>query len=163
MPIDPRELRQALGCFATGITVITTRDPLQDQPIGITANSFNAVSLDPPLVLFSLARGAYSLQAFLEAGHFAVNVLSDHQGELSGRFARTSSDKWRGLAYEDWGSGCPILSGCAANFDCRTRYTHDGGDHVIFVGEVLQMACHPENEPLLYYQGRYRHLAKDAL
>jgi flavin reductase (DIM6/NTAB) family NADH-FMN oxidoreductase RutF len=92
--IDPREFRSALGCFPTGVTIITTLDP-RGQTIGITANSFNSVSMDPPLILFSLARGAYSMRAFLSTDHFAVNVLSLEQADLSTRFAKASADKWR--------------------------------------------------------------------
>ena len=157
-PLDPKALRQALGCFATGVTVITTLDH-KDRPVGVTANSFNAVSLDPPLVLFSLDRRAHSLWAFLSAQHFAVNVLAADQGALSDRFARASAEKWQQVDYRRWDSGCPILPGCAANFDCSIRYTHNGGDHVIFVGEVTALACDPARPPLLFHGGRYGALA----
>src|SRR5215510_14355546 len=104
--IDPREFRSALGCFPTGVTIITTLDP-RGQTIGITANSFNSVSMDPPLILFSLARGAYSMAAFLSTDHFAVNVLSLAQADLSTRFAVASADKWSELHFDLWDSGCP--------------------------------------------------------
>ena len=156
--IDPREFRSALGCFPTGVTIITTIDP-RGQCIGITANSFNSVSMDPPLILFSLARGAYSMRSFLSTDHFAVNVLSLEQAELSTRFAKASADKWAAIDFELWDSGCPILPGCAANFECRTEHTYDGGDHVIFVGRVERFSIYPDNEPLLFFRGAYRSLA----
>ena len=161
-PLDPKALRQALGCFATGVTVITTLDH-KARPVGVTANSFSSVSLEPPLVLFSLGRQALSLWAFLSTHHFAVNVLAADQSELSNRFARASVEKWSEIAYERWDSGCPILPGCAASFECEIRYTHNGGDHVIFVGEILRMACDPERPPLLFHGGRYGALAAPEL
>jgi flavin reductase (DIM6/NTAB) family NADH-FMN oxidoreductase RutF len=112
--------------------------------------------MDPPLILFSLSRGAYSLRAFLSTDHFAVNVLSLEQAELSRRFATASADKWAELTFEIWDSGCPILPGCAANFECRTEHTYDGGDHVIFVGRVIRMRHDPAIKPLLFHQGQYR-------
>lgn len=153
--IDPREFRSALGCFPTGVTIITTLDPRGDS-IGITANSFNSVSMDPPLILFSLGRKAYSMRAFLSTDHFAVNVLSMDQLHLSNRFARPSEDKWAEVHFELWDSGVPILPHCAANFECRTEHTYDGGDHVIFVGRVIRMRHDPAIKPLLFHQGQYR-------
>ena len=157
MPLDPREFRNSLGCFATGVTVITTMDH-RGRPIGITANSFNSVSMDPPLVLFSLDRRAYSLRGFRSVQNFAINVLAEHQSALSNRFAMSSSDKWEGVSYETWETGCPILPEAIAKFECKTCHTYMGGDHVIFVGEVVRMAYQPMGKPLLYYQGKYRSL-----
>jgi flavin reductase (DIM6/NTAB) family NADH-FMN oxidoreductase RutF len=156
--LDPREFRGHLGCFATGVTVITALGH-RGQKLGVTANSFNSVSLDPPLVLFSLDRRAYSLWDFLSTGHFAVNVLAEDQAELSTRFARPRSDKWSGIRWATWDHGCPILLGCHANFECSIAYTHAGGDHVIFVGQVERMGSDAEKAPLLYYRGGYRSLA----
>ena len=153
--MDLEEFKTALGCFATGITIITAVGPHREL-IGITANSFNSVSMDPPLVLFSLNRRAYSLRAFLSTQAFAVNVLREEQEELSGRFARALEDKWSGVDYETWETGCPILGGTLASFDCKTRHTYHGGDHVIFVGEVIRMKHDPEGKPLVFYQGRYQ-------
>lgn len=158
--LDPREFRNALGCFATGVTIITAVGA-RGQLLGITANSFNSVSLDPPLVLFSLDRKALSLWDFLSTGHFAVNVLAGHQAELSTRFARALVDKWSGVAWTTWDYECPILEGCHANFECSIAYTYTGGDHVIFVGRVERMHVDHEAPPLLYYRGRYRSLAAD--
>lgn len=157
METHEREFRNALGCFATGVTIVTALDP-DGRFIGITANSFSSVSLDPPLVLFSLARRAYSFEAFRRSRHFAVNVLAADQAELSGTFATPMSDKWEGVDYEIWDTDCPIIKGALAQFECRTVSTHDGGDHVIFIGAVERMAYEPDREPLLYYQGRYREL-----
>ena len=155
--LEAQAFRRALGCFATGITVVTAVAP-SGELLGITANSFNSVSLDPPLVLFSLHRAAYSLGAFTDGGHFAVNILSEAQRDLSQRFAMALVDKWIGVDYEIWETGAPILKGCIASFECRTRALYDGGDHVIFLGEVLRLRCHMEGRPLLYYRGGYRGL-----
>lgn len=155
--LDPRELRDHLGCFPTGVTVITARGA-RGQALGITANSFNSVSLDPPLVLFSLDRRAGSIWDFLSTGHFAVNVLAEDQAEVSARFARALTDKWSGVAWEVWDHGCPILKGCHANFECSIAYTHSGGDHVILVGQVERMRRDDAKRPLLYYRGAYRRL-----
>jgi flavin reductase (DIM6/NTAB) family NADH-FMN oxidoreductase RutF len=157
--LDAEAFRSALGCFATGITVVTAVGP-SGELLGITANSFNSVSLDPPLVLFSLHRAAYSLGAFTDSGHFVVNILGEDQRELSARFAMALVDKWSGVDYEVWDTGAPILKGCLAAFECRTRANYDGGDHVIFLGEVLRLRCAVDGRPLLYFRGRYRGLAE---
>lgn len=154
MAIDPQDYRNALGCFVTGITVITTVTA-ESERIGLTANSFNSVSLDPPLVLFSLARGALSLPAFERAEHFAVNVLREGQVELSNNFARSSPDKWNGVETHTGSTGCPLLPGCAAVFECRKYAAYDGGDHVIFVGEVIEIEADHDAEPLVYHRGQY--------
>ena len=158
--LDSLSFRSALGCFATGITIVTALTP-SGEPLGLTANSFNSVSLDPPLVLFSLNRAAYSLGSFQEGGHFAVNVLRENQRDLSARFATTSIDKWSGVDFETWETGCPILAGSLAIFECRTRALHDGGDHVIFLGEVLRLRCDLGGRPLVYFRGVYRALDVD--
>lgn len=155
--VDQRAFREALGCFATGVTIVTTLDPA-GRLLGITANSFSSVSLDPPLVLFSLARKAYSFEAFRQSRHFAVNVLAADQSELSDTFARALADKWAGVAFEVWDTDCPIIIGALAQFECRTVSTHDGGDHVVFIGAVERMAFDPDKQPLLFYRGRYREL-----
>ena len=159
--VDPGEFRNHLGCFPTGVTIITALGP-RGQLLGITANSFNSVSLDPPLVLFSLDRSAYSLWDFLSTGHFAVNILAEDQHELSSRFARSMSDKFTGVDVETWDYGCPILAHCHANFECSIAYTYAGGDHVIFVGQVERMACDTDKRPLLYYRGAYHRLPSPA-
>jgi len=157
---DPRKLRDALGTFATGVTIVTTLGP-GGEPVGFTANSFGSVSLDPPLVLFSLSKQAQSLRAFQSASAFAVNVLSEDQQALSDRFATSSTDKWKDVAHETWQLGVPILSDSLASFECEYRYTYDGGDHVIFVGEVKRMDRREAGRPLVYHIGRYRRLAPE--
>ena len=156
MSIDIRDFRRALGNFATGITVVTTGSPAVGM-IGITANSFNSVSLDPPLVLFSLDRRAYSLPAFHSAGHFAINILAHDQRHLSVIFATPLIDKWENVHYELWDTGCPILTDTLASFECKTQHIYDGGDHLIFVGRVQKMRA-GSGVPLLFYRGAYHHL-----
>jgi len=158
--IDPKALRKALGCFATGVTVVTGLGA-NGEKLGVTASSFNSVSMDPPLVLFSLNRRAYSMPHFLESGHFAVNVLREDQKGLADRFATPLADKWDGIGFEIWDFGCPILSEALANFECRTRYAYDGGDHVIFVGEIERMRADAEGHPLLFYRGRYQSIDRE--
>lgn len=155
--VNQREFRNALGCFATGVTVITGRGA-NDELVGITANSFSSVSMDPPLVLFSLGRGAYSMRAFICARNFAVNVLGSDQRELSQRFSTALIDKWAGVEYFLTESACPLLAGALARFECSMEHTYDGGDHVIFVGRVLHFEYRPEGPPLIYYRGRYAEL-----
>lgn len=155
VPFDPRTFRSALGAFATGVTIITTRGP-KGELIGNTASSFNSVSLEPPLVLWSLSRTAFSFKAYLAADHFAVNVLREGQEDISARFAKPLGEKWNGIEHETWETGCPILPGALAIFECRTAYTYQGGDHVIFVGEVVNFDHDPEGKPLLFWRGGYR-------
>ena len=159
--MDSAEFRTALGCFATGVTVVTAVGP-RGEHIGITINSFNSVSLDPPLILFSLNRRAYSLRAFISTQAFAVNILRAGQEELSNRFARASEDKWSGVDYEVWDDGCPILTDALASFECQVRHTYHGGDHVIFVGEVTRLRHDPEGQPLLYHRGKYCGVSGDG-
>lgn len=159
MAVDTRALRDAFGCFATGITVVTTVDD-RGEKYGITANSFTSLSLEPPLCLFCLDNKALSFDAFQESRHFAVNVLAQEQEALSSNFARSNVDKWDGIAYEIWTTGAPILPGCVANLECDVEATHEGGDHVIIVGRVREMAYRDGNcRPLLYYKGHYNALS----
>lgn len=146
-----RQFRQALGSFATGVTIVTTSD---GQPIGVTANSFNSVSLDPPLVLWSLARTSGSMDAFRTSGHFAVHILGVHQEDLSGRFARPGTDKFDGIDWREGVAGSPVLKDYSALFECRTVECYDGGDHVIFVGQVENFERR-DVAPLLFHAGRY--------
>ncbi|MDH2328684.1 flavin reductase family protein [Cereibacter sp. SYSU M97828] len=150
---DPRQFRDALGAFATGVTVITTRDAA-GRDVGRTANSFSSVSLSPPMVLWSLARASASHAAFHDATHFAVHVLSAEQADLSARFAGKAEDKFAGLTVARGAAGIPLLHGCTARFECVTRHRYDGGDHVIFVAEVLDFT-HDPAPPLLFHGGRY--------
>ncbi|MDG2482002.1 MAG: flavin reductase family protein [Alphaproteobacteria bacterium] len=148
-----RQLRDALGMFATGVTIITscTRD---DELLGVTCNSFNSVSLDPPMVLFSLSRQAHSLNKFEGCDFFAVNILADNQRDLSDRFARPSLDKWDNVEYETGVTQCPMFTGSLAMFECYTRFHYDGGDHVIFVGEVELCEFSP-SPPLIFHSGQF--------
>lgn len=154
---DARVLRDAMGCFATGVTVVTTRDE-NDQPIGLTANSFTSVSLDPPLILFCLAKASASLERFRAAPHFAVNVLHIGQQPTSGVFARPSSDRFQGVEWETWDSGAPILSNSLASFECDADQVVDAGDHLVFIGRVTRARFEPHRDPLLYFRGKYRRL-----
>jgi flavin reductase (DIM6/NTAB) family NADH-FMN oxidoreductase RutF len=158
---DPHEFREALGAFATGVTVITALGS-RGEPVGFTANSFNSVSLEPPLVLFSLDKQASVLSTFLSTRHFAVNVLREDQRSLSEHFANFKGDRWKDLEYETWETGCPILADALASFECDYRYTYDGGDHVIFVGEVKRMDPRGAGRPLLYFGGAYHRLDPDS-
>ena len=150
---DARRFRNALGAFATGVTIVTTRD-VAGKDVGLTANSFNSVSLEPPMVLWSLAKAARSLPAFLAATHFAVHVLAADQEELSLRFAARGAEKFTGLDLERNAAGVPLLRGCSARFQCRTAFRHEGGDHVIFVGAV-ESFDHSDSPPLVFHGGRY--------
>src|SRR5487761_284644 len=150
-PDDARRFRGALGAFATGVTIVTTRDAA-GKDVGLTANSFNSVSLEPPMVLWSLAKNARSLPAFLAATHFAVHVLAADQEELSLRFAARGAEKFTGLDLERHADGVPLLRGCSARFQCRTAFRHEGGDHVIFVGAV-ESFDQSDRAPLLFHSG----------
>lgn len=148
-----RQFRSALGAFATGVTIVTTRSHA-GVDIGLTANSFNSVSLDPPMVLWSLAKSAKSLPAFLESGYFAVHILSASQEALSLTFATRGAEKFAGIALERGRSGIPLLPGCSARFECRTAFKYEGGDHVVFIGEV-EAFDQFNRTPLLFHGGRY--------
>ena len=148
-----RQFRAALGAFATGVTIVTTRNPAGED-IGLTANSFNSVSLDPPMVLWSLARKSLSLPAFLESGYFAVHVLAAAQEDLSVTFATRGADKFAGLDVTRGAGGIPLIPGCSALFQCKTAFNYEGGDHVIFVGEVQEFE-HFNHPPLVFHSGRY--------
>lgn len=149
-----QDLREAMGCFATGITVVTTRGP-KGELVGITANSFSSVSLDPALVLFSLDRRIYSLSTILSTDRFAIHVLGREQKHISNQFASSMTDKWSGIDYEISEHGCPVLLEALAVFECKTEHTYDGGDHIIFVGRILKMKASSQGEPLIYFRGKY--------
>ncbi len=152
-PLDQRALRNALGAFATGVTIITTR--LADgRVVGLTVNSFASVSLDPPLVLWSQSRTSASFPAFAAAERFVVNVLAENQKDLALQFARSSADKFAGLAYDRGLGDVPILRGTAATFQCRSLKHHDGGDHVIHLGAVEDFVHHSV-APLLFSRGQF--------
>lgn len=150
---DPAEFRKALGRFTTGVTVITTRTG-EGHPVGITANSFNSVSLNPPLVLWSLAKTSRSLDAFSKSKHWAVHILSANQDTLSSRFAKSGENKFEGVATKSGVGDIPLLPDCTACLQCKTTFMYEGGDHVIFVGEVVDFT-HCDAEPLVFHGGRY--------
>jgi flavin reductase (DIM6/NTAB) family NADH-FMN oxidoreductase RutF len=150
---NARELRNALGAFATGVTIITTRSR-DGKPHGITVNSFSSVSLNPPLVLWSSSLYAQSLPAFQEASHFVVNILAFDQIPLSNKFATQNDDKFVDVDHIVPESGAPVLIGAAAHFECRNEFRHYGGDHIIFIGHVERFAY--TNRPtLLFCRGKY--------
>lgn len=158
--LDTRSLRNSLGRYATGVAVVTAVD-LDGHPIGLTVNSFAAVSLEPPLVLWSLANSSKYLEAFREASHYCVNVLAAEQIDVSNRFATWPVDRFAGLAWRAGLGGAPRLDGCCAWFEVRNDVRHDGGDHLIFLGRVEDFGENPELAPLLFHGGRYRRLADD--
>ena len=159
MTVDPTAFRKALGCFATGVTIITTLDAA-GRPVGITANSFTSLSLDPPLVLFCLDRKSSSFEAFHKNKNFMVNILRDTQQELSRTFARSSVDKWNGVAFETWDTGCPVFADSIAAMECSVDEIIEGGDHVILIGKVQRMRFDEGDcQPLLYYRGKYAGVA----
>ncbi len=154
---DPRELRNALGRFATGIAVVMAQDA--EGPMGVTVNSFSSVSLDPPLILFSMARSLYSLSRFEKAEAYTVNILLEGQEDVSNTFARAGEDKFSGVEWGPGVTGAPRLHATLATFECVPYAHYDGGDHVIFVGRVVHLHAEEEGGPLLYYRGSYRLLA----
>lgn len=150
---DARHFRNALSQFATGVTIITTR--LENGSFfGLTASSFNSVSLDPPLVLWSLAQGATSMPLFTGNSHYVINVLSADQAELATRFARRIGNRFEGVDFELSHTGLPILKGVAAWFECHNRSRYPEGDHVIFVGEVERCGVSPQSA-LVFHDGRF--------
>ncbi len=150
---DPQAFRAALGTFTTGVTIITSQGE-DGAPVGITANSFNSVSLNPPLVLWSLSKQARSLPVFSNGKHWNVHVLSIEQEKLSSRFATQGEDKFAEVELDNGISDAPLLQDCTARFQCRTAFQYEGGDHVIFVGEVLAFD-HSDRAPLAFQSGQY--------
>jgi len=157
MSFDDRTFRKALGCFSTGVTVVTTLTP-DGLPVGVTVSSFTSLSLQPPLVMFCLDSKNSFLEAFKASGHFAVNVLRHEQRELSIRFASRLQDRWKGVAFDTATSGAPVLPGCLAHFECSTIDMREGGDHVIFIGRVDRLEHSEAGQPLIYYRGTYAEL-----
>jgi flavin reductase (DIM6/NTAB) family NADH-FMN oxidoreductase RutF len=157
---DPRTLRAALGCFATGVTVVTCIAP-DGRPVGLTANSFTSVSLDPPLLLVCIAKPAGCAEAMTGASHFAVNVLQNEQQPASIRFATRDEDRFGATPWAEGEFGPPILKDSLGVFECERFEVHDGGDHHILVGRVLKASFDESLDPLLYFRGRYRRLHFD--
>jgi flavin reductase (DIM6/NTAB) family NADH-FMN oxidoreductase RutF/pimeloyl-ACP methyl ester carboxylesterase len=154
---DPRILRDALGCFGTGVIIATTVDA-SGAPVGLTANSFTSVSLDPPLVLFCLARTAGSLPHFDAAQSYAVNVLHIGQQPTSMRFAKRGEARFEVTSWEQWETGAPIITGSLASIECTPFARYEAGDHVVFIGQVQRARFEPRRDPLVYFRGKYRRL-----
>jgi len=154
-----RKYRDCLGCFPTGVAIATTISA--DNALhGLTINSFSSVSLEPPLILFSLDRQASSFDAFHHSSHFAINILTETQAALSQQFSLSHMGKWADVSYKAGHySGCPLIEDVMAVLECRKKHLYDGGDHLIFIGEVLHFEIvSPHANPLLYYRGNYREL-----
>jgi flavin reductase (DIM6/NTAB) family NADH-FMN oxidoreductase RutF len=151
--IEPTAFRRALGNFATGVTIVTAIDP-EGTRVGVTANSFSSLSMDPPLILWSSKKDARSSPVFEAAANFAVNILASDQLELSNHFARQQEDKFRGVEWGEGIGGVPILPNCAGRFQCESYDKLDGGDHWIFVGRVIAFDDSGRS-PLCFHQGSY--------
>ena len=151
--IDPAELRRCLGSFVTGVTVITVLDE-SGSPIGMTANSFNSVSLDPPLIVWSLRSNARAFPVYSSASRFVVNILSEDQVEVSNRFAKSGPDQFNGVATTPGIGGLPMIDGCSAYLECRTEATYPGGDHLLFLGRVERIVG-SARKPLAFGAGKY--------
>jgi len=157
MPVSGDEFRRALSQFASGVTIVTTRDAA-GQPLGLTVSAFCSVSLEPPLVLVCVDKKASSYSGFLESRAFVVNILAEDQQELSRRFATKDLKKFEGVLYRAGIEGIPVLEGAVANLECRLVHAYEGGDHTIFVGGVEKTSVREDVLPLLYFRGSYRRL-----
>ena len=151
--LDLTEYRRAMSCFATGVAVVTAVDK-SGAKVGMTINSFNSVSLQPPLVLWSIANDSQSFATFVDAEHFAVNVLAIHQQNICEQFAARGTDKFNGLECSEGIAGVPILPTYSAVFECRAEHRYDVGDHAILVGRVLRFEDR-KTDPLIFYRGHY--------
>ncbi|WP_217807877.1 flavin reductase family protein [Oceanibacterium hippocampi] len=155
--VNASAFREAMGRFVTGVTVVTAMTA-EAGPVGITVNSFNSVSLDPPLVLFSIDRLSQQFGPLIRARRYAVNVLGREQEVLSRIFSLPQADRWNGVGYSETSAGSPYFPEALACFDCEAFAQHDGGDHVIFIGRVVDVIVGDPAEPLVYYRGRYNRL-----
>lgn len=163
-PFEPRRFRDTLGHYASGVTIITG---IHDQaPVGFTCQSFYSVSLEPPLVSFSVMKTSTSYPKIRESGRFVVNVLADDQHQLSSQFARSGSDKWAGVSWTPTPSGLPVIDDTLMWVECETWAEHEAGDHLIVIGHVVAMSAERgvPRRPLVYFQGAYHQLREpDAL
>lgn len=157
--LDAARLRRALGHFPTGVAVATAA--AQGKRVGLTVSSFNSVSLDPPLILWSITRSTPSFPVFLAAETFCINILAEGQRALAEHFARSHPDKFEAIDYSPHATAAPVLAGCAAHLVCRTWNRYDGGDHLIIIGEVIDLGT-AESLPLVFAFGRYRKLAGES-
>ena len=157
--IEPLRFREALGHYASGITVVTTH--IDGEPIGFTCQSFHSVSMSPPLVSFSVMSNSASYPKIRQAGRFAVNILSDGQVEVSNQFARRGTDKWLGIDWQESPLGNPLIAGSLHWIDCEIHAEYAAGDHVIVIGEVKALGLQDATatQPLLYFKGQYRNMA----
>lgn len=158
MQVDERAFRKALGCFATGVTVVTTADR-DGKPVGVTVSAFSSLSLEPPLVLFCLDKRNRSLDAF-KGGHFAINILREDQREISIVFASRLDDKWAGIAHSIGAHGVPLIENSLARLECSLHELIEGGDHLIVVGKVERLDYQTGGQPLLYFRGAYANLTE---
>ena len=157
---NPVALRRALGCFVTGVTIVTARG-IDGRPHGFTANSFTSVSLDPPLVLVCVGHETECFEVYRQCPRFAINVLGDSQRAISDRFATEHSNRFAGVCWREGSYGSPILEGCIASLECAAWQRIEAGDHMILVGRVL--VCEDSTDrPLAYWRGRYRSLPLDC-
>ncbi|MBS1142600.1 MAG: flavin reductase [Proteobacteria bacterium] len=154
---DKRALRNTLGRFATGVTIVTAIDP-DGHPMGLTVNSFSAVSLDPALVLWCLDNNSNNLAAFKKATHHAINILAADQQDLSNRFATWPADRFAGLDWQAGVGGAPVFPGCCATFELAITTAYEAGDHTIFIGRIENFE-QAERDPLLFFAGQYRSIA----
>jgi 3-hydroxy-9,10-secoandrosta-1,3,5(10)-triene-9,17-dione monooxygenase reductase component len=161
--IEPLRLREALGHYASGITVITSR--IDGEPIGFTCQSFYSVSMNPPLVSFSVMSSSASYPKIRQAGRFAVNILTGEQVNISNQFARKGADKWHGVEWQQSSLGNPLIAGSLHWLDCEIHAEHAAGDHLIVIGEVkaLNLQEPAATQPLLYFKGQYRKLATSGV
>ncbi len=155
MSVDERMFRRTVGSFATGVCVVTSVIPDNGQPVGLTVNAFSSVSLDPPQILVCLGNRSSSLEPIKSSGHFAVNILSSLQKDMSIRFANKSDDKWGGVEYSPGLGGVPLLAGCIAHLQCQVANIIDSGDHAIVIGDVKLADHHVSGAPLVYFRGAY--------
>ncbi|MFV0680705.1 flavin reductase family protein [Ottowia sp.] len=152
--LSEQDFRAALGMFATGVTIVTARAP-DGALVGLTANSFNSVSIHPPLVLWSLSQRSASIPTFRAGSHYAINILSADQQSLAERFAAPVGNRWQGTAWRPGVAGAPLIEGAVAHFECLNKSRYDEGDHVIFVGQVERAGHQPGAAPLLFHGGRF--------
>lgn len=156
-PIDGDTFKAVLGNFASGVVLVTAM--LEGEPVGLTAQSFMSLSLDPPLVMFCPAKTSKSWPKIRQAKHFAANILSEGQQHLSSQFARSGGDKFAGVSWQPGPSGAPLVEGVLAHIDCMIDAVHDGGDHDIVVGRVLHLDAEPDKKPLVFFRSAFSNLA----
>jgi 3-hydroxy-9,10-secoandrosta-1,3,5(10)-triene-9,17-dione monooxygenase reductase component len=151
--VDPRVLRDVLGHFASGVTVVTAATA--DRPIGFTCQSFSSLSLDPPLVVFAPSRTSRTWPRLRDIGQFCINVLAEGQDDVSQNFARSATDKFAGVRWTPSAHGSPVLDGVVAWIDGALTAEYDGGDHTLAVARVLDLGAEPGRRPLLFHRGAY--------